>query len=282
MMMQRTGIIYGLADPRYFDLIRYVGQTIGTLEDRFEKHMNRLDGNSHKANWIKKLLSLSLKPKQVILVYDIPVPFITYLQNDFAKNVKNRFQPFYDYDALDKEERYFISITREECSSFGIDCVNGTDGGDGSKGGHWKLTQEQCLARCGTGNSMSGKSCTDSMTEEEIELWKKHLSGKTLWNKGLTKETDSKVAQISESKMGHDVSRETRDKISKTLTGRPLSEEHKIHLGESGKIAQNRPEVKAAANSERNRGTNNPMSAINKAIRAVKRVFGDDIIVVSK
>lgn len=152
-MKDKVGLIYGLIDPRYFELIRYNGETVTTMEARFNRHMTELTGNSHKVNWIKKLLSIGLKPIPILLAYDIPVPFITYLQNDFAKR---RFQPFYDYDALDKEERYFISITREECASFGIDCVNGTDGGDGFRGAD-------------------------------------------PWIKGLTKETDERVARLAES-----------------------------------------------------------------------------------
>ncbi len=147
-MKNKIGIIYGLIDPRY-DIIRYIGQIVETLEHRFVKHMTRLDGKSHKVNWIKKLISLNLKPKPVLLVYDINVPFITYLQ------VGDKFVPFYDYDALDKEERLFISITREECAAFGIDCVNGTDGGDGFRGGHHSKETRDEISDSLTGKKLS-------------------------------------------------------------------------------------------------------------------------------
>jgi hypothetical protein len=123
-MKDKIGKIYGLIDPRY-GIIRYCGQTVNTIEKRFEGHLKELNGKSHKVNWIRKLLSLGLKPKLVLLAYDILVPFITYLQNG------DKFKPFYDYDALDKEEKLFISISKEECAAFGIDCVNGNNGGNG-------------------------------------------------------------------------------------------------------------------------------------------------------
>ena len=41
------------------------------------------------------------------------------------------------------------------------------------------------------------------------------------WGLGQTKETNSSIMKISKSKMGHTVPTLTRQKISKTLTGRP-------------------------------------------------------------
>ena len=42
------------------------------------------------------------------------------------------------------------------------------------------------------------------------------------WNKGLTKETDSRVKKISNSKIGHEVSQEARSKMSQKLRGRKV------------------------------------------------------------
>lgn len=136
-----------------------------TLEKRFNKHLfdatDRKD-NNHKNNWIRKLLSLGFKPKPVVLAYDIPVPFITYLQDG------DKFKPFYDYDVLDKEEKLFISISKDECTSFGFDCVNGTNGGAGETSHNRTMN--------GQDNPMYGEDVQDHMTEEEIVQWKKHLS----------------------------------------------------------------------------------------------------------
>lgn len=57
---------------------------------------------------------------------------------------------------------------------------------------------------------------------------------------------------------GYNRSEETKQKISKSHTGKSLSEEHKKKISISGKIAQNRPEVLAKLKC-RNRGSNNPM-----------------------
>lgn len=161
-MKDKIGIIYGLIDPRY-DIIRYVGQTVTTLKERFQGHMDeakKIDTSRdtyYKLNWIRKLLSLGLEPKPVLLAYNISVPFITYLQNDFA-NEKNKFRAFYDFDSLDKEEKLFISISREECSSFGIECVN---------------------SKISIGHG-----------------WGHRFA----WNKGLTKEKDSRLILSSETR----------------------------------------------------------------------------------
>lgn len=49
--------------------------------------------------------------------------------------------------------------------------------------------------------------------------WKNHS---TAWNKGLTKETDSRVANMSKSKMNHIVTEEARKKISAKHMGRKV------------------------------------------------------------
>jgi len=202
----KVGIIYGLIDPRY-DLIRYDGQTVVTLESRFEGHLveaQESKNNTKKLVWIRKLLSLGLKPIPVLLAYDIPVPFITYLQNDFVKEGRSRFKPFFDYDALDKEEQYFISASREECASFGIDCVNGNSGGHGEGSQHRP--------------SHEGK--------KHSKEWNEHISNgrkrQEPWNKGLTNETDERIAKKSEAQRNSERfqtahrSAEFRQKVSKS------------------------------------------------------------------
>lgn len=52
--------------------------------------------------------------------------------------------------------------------------------------------------------------------------WNKGMVGvQAAWNKGLTKETDIRMEKMSNTKMGHGVSHQTRNKISKTLFGLP-------------------------------------------------------------
>lgn len=49
--------------------------------------------------------------------------------------------------------------------------------------------------------------------------------GKTAWNKGLTKETDIRVKQYSESQQGKIISEEAKEKIREKLTGRNIKAE---------------------------------------------------------
>lgn len=195
---------------------------------------------------MRKLLSLGLEPKPILLSYNISVPFITYLQVD------DKFKPFYDYDAINKEERYFIAISKEECASFGVDCVNGTDGGDGGRTHFGPMSEEakehmrQCRrpidekarrhvkeAANKRDNSRmfrnfgdrTGKNPLDSMTEEEIWQWK--------------------------------------DNISRTLTGRSLSKEHRKAIRDT--LNKSKAVQRAI---EANSGDKNPMSRINVLRRA--------------
>lgn len=57
------------------------------------------------------------------------------------------------------------------------------------------------------------------------------------WNKGLTKETDDRVAQYAKHKIGklNPASRkEVKEQISKTLTGRKLTKAHKNSISKGG------------------------------------------------
>jgi len=125
----KIGIIYGLVDPRY-GIIRYGGQTTQFLNRRFTKHLSEMGKRSYKVNWIKKLLSLNMKPIPVILKNNIPVPFLGWLQ------IGNKFFECYDVDETDKNEKKYIVFIRKHCFKHGIKCVNIDDGGSNS--GRWR------------------------------------------------------------------------------------------------------------------------------------------------
>lgn len=56
------GYIYALLDPRD-QKIRYIGQTITTLNQRFRKHLcDCKSRNNHVSCWLKSLLNVNLKP----------------------------------------------------------------------------------------------------------------------------------------------------------------------------------------------------------------------------
>lgn len=78
------GMIYGLIDPRYYPLVRYVGQTVHTLECRFNGHKKTKIGKraNYHDYWIQKLRSLKVYPVPIKLEDNIPITFITWLQNE--------------------------------------------------------------------------------------------------------------------------------------------------------------------------------------------------------
>jgi len=53
------------------------------------------------------------------------------------------------------------------------------------------------------------------------------------WNKGLTKETDKRVAKYAETKTGIPMSNETKEILRQQRLGKPLSEEHRRRISES-------------------------------------------------
>ncbi len=55
--------VYGLFDP-YTDELRYVGKT-NNIENRYKQHL-RENATTHKANWIKTLVSARTKPQIIV------------------------------------------------------------------------------------------------------------------------------------------------------------------------------------------------------------------------
>jgi len=220
--INKTGIIYGLIDPRY-GLIRYVGQTTNTLEERFKGHLKEAKRSSqktyHKLAWIRKLLSLNLKPRSIILAYDISVPFMTHLQ------IGNKFKSFYDYDALDKEERYFIAITKEECASFGIDCVNGTRGGNG---GGWDIFDQKGKKKKPFSEEHK-KHIREAQNRPEVIKAKRRVLTEIWANR-----TQEEKAELSRKNSEAQIKAQNRPEVSKAkklkMTGRKLSKEHKENI----------------------------------------------------
>ena len=115
-------IVYGLVDPRN-DNIRYIGKSINGLK-RPKEHSKpsnlKNDGNTRKANWIRSLLKLGLKPKISILY--------TLGNCSWSKNDIN--------ECLYKKEHELI----EYYNILGYDLTNAQDGGPGSTGR--KLSEE--------------------------------------------------------------------------------------------------------------------------------------------
>lgn len=118
--------------------------------------------------------------------------------------VTKRTQLDSDCDKLDQAEKDWISKQKETCEIEGHPLVNSTNGGrEGFIG---------CIFKA----------------ETRLKMSIAH-KGKSPWNKGLTKENNEIMAQISNNKKG-----------------KLLSAEHKRKISESSKIAQNKPEIKKA------------------------------------
>lgn len=105
--------IYGLFDPETGEL-RYIGQTIHSLEKRLSVHMaDSKKGKSYRKNWIKSLQDKGLKPIIQII--------------DSTSDINN----------LSKLEIYYISYFK----NIGCRLTNLTNGGEGVPGR--KLNEEQ-------------------------------------------------------------------------------------------------------------------------------------------
>jgi hypothetical protein len=237
-MRDKEGKIYGITDPRYFNLIRYIGQTTTSFKERMRHHMRSIfmcSKNEFRGRWVKKLVSLGFKPKMVPLEYNIPVPFLCWLQID------NKFKPEYDYDKLDKEEKYFITITRDECANLGIKCVNMTDGGGGRPGlPPWNkgLTKEIDSRLMLAGKKISllpSKSKGKKFSEERKREMSKRNKGQKSWSKGLNKNNcDSIKRQCEHFIQNMLLKRNTGDKklkdnIAKHFGGGPIPNANFVH-----------------------------------------------------
>lgn len=96
-----TTNIYVLIDP-ITNMVRYVGKA-NNVSQRYRAHLNRARKHQiHKANWIKQLRELGLKP--IIEVIDI-VPITEWV--------------------------YWESFWIAQMKAFGFDLLNYTNGGDG-------------------------------------------------------------------------------------------------------------------------------------------------------
>jgi hypothetical protein len=99
-------VIYGLLDPDTLEL-RYIGKT-NQPEKRMKQHLyaSQLKTKTHRNDWIRSLLQQGKKPAFIVL----------------EQNVQD----------ADEAEISWIVKTRQ----LGARLTNGTNGGDGHKGGH--------------------------------------------------------------------------------------------------------------------------------------------------
>jgi hypothetical protein len=108
--------IYKLIDPRN-ESIKYIGWCLN-IRKRLTKHLSeaRNGPNTHKNNWLRKLLSLNLKPRIEIIIQDV-------------------------YKNKDNLETYWISFYGRK------NLTNDTDGGDGMMGCLWDEDRKELYAK---------------------------------------------------------------------------------------------------------------------------------------
>ena len=107
-------------------------------------------------------------------------------------------------------------------------------------------------------------------SEVKAKISKTH-QGKSGWSKGLTKDTDERLMNISNSLMGHIISTETKRKIGSIHKGKLLTEEHKR------KISLNSKRVRPwALGKSPSQETRNKISISNKG-RSKPVGFGERI-----
>ena len=175
--------IYSLTDPAT-SLVRYIGFTRKSLEDRLKRHIkeskNTSSRSTHKINWIRQLLARG----------DLPI--ISLLENT------ERYQ---------EREIHWISICK--------DLTNGTVGGDGRTGPLPESAKIK-LRKINAGKTVS-EITRKKLSDAHRGRSKSPAHIKKLTGLRRTKETRLKMSQA---RKGKPLSPEVKEQISKSLKGR--------------------------------------------------------------
>lgn len=150
--MEEIVYIYSLIDPQS-NQVRYIGKSINPKR-RYYEHIKYVDNNSHKSNWIKKLILQGLKPSLSIIEEC-------------------------DLNTWESRERYWITQYPN--------LTNGTDGGEDCRITP-EVRERLRVINSGENNPCYGKVWTDeerqrlSESRKKVKLteeWKDNI-GKTL------------------------------------------------------------------------------------------------------
>lgn len=95
------------------------------------------------------------------------------------------------------------------------------------KGHNWGLCR-----KCGKDHGLHPR-LGKPRSEESKKKMSESMKGIPTWNKGLTKETDERVMNYSQHRLGHTTSEETKKKISSSRTGQRHKESTKEKISKS-------------------------------------------------
>jgi hypothetical protein len=201
--------VYGLVDPLNLGHVRYVGMALqGKRPFAHAKRARKDSGNyPHVLNWIR---SLQGRDYTVLVLEELPA------------GSRRRF-----VGAI--ETMYITSL-----KAIGHDLTNATNGGDGFIGGKHRPESRARLAatwarKKAEGYAPSPEHCQAiSDGKKGIPLGPKSpeaLATQVVFQVGHEVSADTRK-RISEKLQGHAHTAETRKLISETLKGRPLSAEH--------------------------------------------------------
>lgn len=193
----RTWEIYSLSDPRTEE-VRYVGVTHNRVK-RINAHINSSKkGKTHCQKWIRKLLSMNLKPLYSVIEIGTGTAW------------KDR-------------EKFWISEYRKICN-----LTNLTDGGDGVLG--YKPTKEQRLKLSirATGKSLSEEAknrISEFMKNRSVSIETRQRISSSLTGRKLTEEHVKHMADAKRGSKCKPCSIERKLKISMKNKGRKLSKQ---------------------------------------------------------
>ncbi len=193
-----TVFIYGLFDPRNLEL-RYIGRTKHPASIRVSQHIHDAKKNNitHKDRWVNQLISEGLRPATEIL-------------EECTE------------DNWSEIEQAWIA----ECKKFGLNLVNGTNGGDGLRVDSLTPEHREKIRIANTGKRYFGRKASDE-TRQKMSLARKGKSATWMIGFNPTKETREKLSKAG---TGRVLSDDARRKISESKKGKPKSEETKEKL----------------------------------------------------
>jgi len=199
--------IYGLFDPRNLEL-RYIGRTKHPTYIRISQHVHEAKKNNttHKDRWVNQLLLEGLRPSVEIL-------------EECTE------------DNWSEIEQVWIA----ECKRFGLNLVNGTNGGDGLRVDSLTPEHREKIRIANTGKRYFGRIASD---ETRLKMSMARRGKSATWMIGY-KPTEETRNKLSKAGMGRVPSDEVRQRISEGRKGIPVSEEtrEKLRQANLGKKA---------------------------------------------